>query len=150
MNDAPIDMLTTSMPSLAARSMAASMMSVLVEPSQPKTRYAPRRASGAAPLKPVDGSLPAAMPATWVPCPAEAQSSGTASGVGLGLYLSLVKDPLKASPTKSHPATTFFVGKTWLGSETPLPPKARWSMSTPVSMTPILTPLPLRPSSCWA
>ena len=92
MNDAPIDMLTTSMPSLAARSMAASMMSVLVEPSQPKTRYAPRRASGAAPLKPVDGSLPAAMPATWVPWPS--QSSGTPSGTGVGLYRS---DPTFAS-----------------------------------------------------
>ena len=86
----PIEMLTTSMPSLAARSMADRMMSVSVEPLQPKTRYAPRKASGATPVKP--GSLPAAMPATWVPWPS--QSSGTPSGTGVGLYRS---DPTFAS-----------------------------------------------------
>ena len=58
--------------------------------------------------------MPAAMPATCVPCPPEmtsppgvVQSSGSGSGWGAvcppsGLY---------ASPTKSQPPTTFAVGK---------------------------------------
>ena len=70
------------MPSLEARSIAVSMTPVSVEPSHPKTLYAPKSAFGATPRKLLVGSLPAAMPATWVPWPW--QSLGTESGTALG------------------------------------------------------------------
>ena len=89
MNGAPSDMLTTSMPSARARSMAARMISVSTEPSQPKTRYAPKVTSGATPV--TSPSAPT-MPATWVPCPP--QSSGTGSGFGTGWYVAEVGSAL--------------------------------------------------------
>src|SRR5579871_4447136 len=49
-NDAPILMLTTCMPSLSARSIAAIMMSSAVEPAHPNTRYAPKLTRGATPF----------------------------------------------------------------------------------------------------
>ncbi|MNR68975.1 hypothetical protein D3C85_1938940 [compost metagenome] len=56
------------------------MMSAVVEPSQPKTRYAPNLTFGATPLI---APLAPMMPDTWVPWPL--QSSGLRSGVGTGL-----------------------------------------------------------------
>src|SRR5688572_4858137 len=80
-NAAPMLMLTTCMPSLYARSMAASMMSALVDPSQPNTRYAPKVTPGATPrTPPAESPVAPMMPATCVPCPL--QSSGSASGCG--------------------------------------------------------------------
>ncbi len=60
--------------------MAASMMSAVVGPAQPKTRYEYRVACGATPRMVPFAPM---MPATWVPWPS--QSSGSGSGVGVGL-----------------------------------------------------------------
>jgi len=84
--------------------MAAIMMSSVVEPSQPKTRYAPNVTPGATPFSATPSTVPLAptIPATWVPWPK--QSSGSASGCGI----SAPPEPLelKRSPTKSNPAAT--------------------------------------------
>src|SRR5215217_2627003 len=53
LNASPMLMLTTCAPSSSARSSAAMMMSSLVEPLQPKTRYARIFASGATPVTPL-------------------------------------------------------------------------------------------------
>ena len=93
------------MPSASARSIAAIMMSAVVEPAQPNTRYAPKVTFGATPLTTPFAPM---MPATWVPWPA--QSSGFASGVATGLYAGDAGSALKALPTKSQPAMTRAVG----------------------------------------
>ena len=72
-------MLRMSEPSASARSMAASMMSAVVDPSQPKTRYAWNVTSGATPTT---SPFAPTMPDTCVPWPL--QSSGLASGCGTG------------------------------------------------------------------
>jgi hypothetical protein len=79
-----MDMLSTSMSSASAISIAAIMMSAVL-PAQPKTRYAPKVTPGATPSAPPAAGLPFApmIPETCVPCPL--QSSGEGSGEGVGL-----------------------------------------------------------------
>src|SRR5882672_6462983 len=96
--DEPRDMFTTCMWFLTAQSSAST--TTFVDPVQPKTRTAYRSASGATPgpmrnavlgVAPLYGPVnvdpvartpkPAAVPATWLPCPL--QSSGFGSGLGV-------------------------------------------------------------------
>src|SRR5688572_17473289 len=100
-NAAPMLMLRMSMPSLSARSIAAIMISDVVEPLHPNTRYAPNVTPGATPRI---APFAPTMPATCVPWPL--QSSGIGSGVVIGLYVGEVSSALKASPTKSQPVNT--------------------------------------------
>lgn len=127
--------------SVIARSMAASTTSVLVLPSQPKTRYAPNDTCGATPRTPPVAKSPFApmMPATCVPWPL--QSSGLASGAGVSCA---AVEPAEsyASPTKSYPHFTRELGNGVVPG-VPVPPRSGWSMSMPVSMTPTLMPCPV-------
>src|SRR5688572_29519951 len=83
---------------------ALPILSSLVEPEQPKTRYAPNVTPGATPLRVTPLTVPFAptMPDTCVPWPL--QSSGSASGCGI----SAPPEPEASyrSPTKSQPVVT--------------------------------------------
>ena len=101
-NGEPRDMLMTSMPSATARLIASTTTSV--EPAHPKTRYAYSVARGATPgpmfhvcdeivaalygpvkVEPSDRTpSPAAVPATWDPCPKQSSGSGSGCGMSFG------------------------------------------------------------------
>src|SRR5262245_53700834 len=95
--EAPMLMFSTSAPSASARSIAAIMMSLLVDPLQPNTRYAKNVTPGATPVTPpAVAAFAPTMPATCVPCPLQSIGSGSGTGgVGGNAPASY------ASPTKS-------------------------------------------------